>query len=365
MKRLIICCDGTWQKLTSPYPTNVVKIAQAVKATCSQKIPQLVFYDEGIGTENPFAKILGGAFGKGIDQNIQDGYRFLCLNYEPGDEIYLFGFSRGAYTVRSLAGMIFNSGLLPRQKIRKAPEAYENYRSRKSEDKPDSYKMEKFRQDNNAEQVPITLLACWDTVGALGIPNLSAFLSFDRKINQKYAFHDTSLSPIIKNALHAVAIDEQREVFDVTPMQISRKSEYKGQPVDQFLRQVWFPGVHGSVGGGNLKQSGLSDGALQWVIDSIEQLRQQQRLGLELDPTVIEYYVQKYGVYPNPTIQFSTEPQTLIGKLTFKTGRKIRQVSDDFDDLHESVKQRWQKVFDYRPANLEKFKSLLDKYGEM
>ncbi len=365
MKRLIICCDGTWQKLTSPYPTNVVKIAQAVKATCSQKIPQLVFYDEGIGTENPIAKILGGAFGKGIDQNIQDGYRFLCLNYEPGDEIYLFGFSRGAYTVRSLAGMIFNSGLLPRQKIRKAPEAYENYRSRKSEDKPDSDKMEKFRQDNNAEQVPITLLACWDTVGALGIPNLSAFLSFDRKINQKYAFHDTSLSPIIKNALHAVAIDEQREVFDVTPMQISRKSEYKGQPVDQFLRQVWFPGVHGSVGGGNLKQSGLSDGALQWVIDSIEQLRQQQRLGLELDPTVIEYDVQKYGVYPNPTIQFSTEPQTLIGKLTFKTGRKIRQVSDDFDDLHESVKQRWQKVFDYRPANLEKFKSLLDKYGEM
>jgi uncharacterized protein (DUF2235 family) len=367
MKRLVVCCDGTWQKLTSAYPTNVVKIAQAIKVRCSQDIPQLIFYDEGIGTENPFAKILGGAFGKGIDQNIQDGYRFLCLNYEPGDEIYLFGFSRGAYTVRSLAGMIFNSGLLPREKIRKAPEAYENYRSRKGEDKPDAYKMEKFRQENKAEQVPITLLACWDTVGSLGIPDLSASLSLDRKINQQYAFHDTSLSPIIKNALHAVAIDEQREVFYVTPMQKSRRSEYKGQPVDQFLRQVWFPGVHGSVGGGSQEQVGFSDGALQWMIDSIEQLCQQQRLGLELDPSVIEYDADanKYGVYPDSTIMFSNEPQSFIGRLTLKTGRKIRDVSDDFDDLHESVKQRWQKVFDYRPANLEKFKSLLDKYGEM
>lgn len=360
MKRLVVCCDGTWQQLASPCPTNVVKIAQAVKATCSQKIPQLVFYDEGIGTENAIAKILGGAFGKGIDQNIQDGYRFLCLNYEPGDEIYLFGFSRGAYTVRSLAGMIFNSGLLPRYNIRKSPEAYQRYRSRKSEDKPDAYKMEQFRQENNAEQVPITLLGCWDTVGSLGIPNLWTFVSLDQQINQKYAFHDTSLSPIIKNALHAVAIDEQRQVFDVTPMEISRRSEYKDQSVDQFLRQVWFPGVHGSVGGGSLEQAGLSDGALQWMIDSIEQLRQQQRLGLELDPTVIEY-----GIHPDPTIMFSNEPQSLIGRLTFKTGQITRTVSEDFDDMHESVKQRWQKVFDYRPANLAKFKALLDKYGEI
>ncbi|MEQ8754170.1 MAG: DUF2235 domain-containing protein [Coleofasciculus sp. G1-WW12-02] len=356
MKRLVICCDGTWQQLASPCPTNVVKIAQGVKSTCSLNIPQLVFYNEGIGTENPIAKIFGGAFGKGIDQNIQDCYRFLCLNYEPGDEIYLFGFSRGAYTVRSLAGMIFNSGLLPRDKIRQAPEAYQRYRSRKSEDKPDSDKMEQFRQENNAEQVPITLLGCWDTVGSLGIPNIWTFFSLDQKINQKYAFHDTSLSPIIKNALHAVAIDEQRQVFDVTPMEISRRNEYKGESVDQFLRQVWFPGGHGAVGGGTMEQSGFSDGALQWMIDSIEQLRQQQRLGIELDPTVIEY-----GIHPDPTIKFSAEPQTLIGRLTFKTGRKMREVSDDFDDLHESVKQRWQKVLDYRPSNLAKFKSLLDK----
>ena len=106
MKRLIVCCDGTWQKLANSCPTNVVKIAQAIKPVASDGTPQIVFYDEGIGTGDEINRITGGAFGWGIDQNIQDAYRFLCLNYEAGDEIYLFGFSRGAYTVRSLAGLL-------------------------------------------------------------------------------------------------------------------------------------------------------------------------------------------------------------------------------------------------------------------
>ncbi len=137
-KRLIVCCDGTWQKLTSVYPTNVVKIAQAIKPSSNDGTAQIVFYDEGVGSGNEaeklFAKgdrILGGAFGIGIDNNIEDAYRFLCLNYEPGDEIYLFGFSRGAYTVRSLAGLIrCSGGLLLRKDIREAPTAYEIYRDR-------------------------------------------------------------------------------------------------------------------------------------------------------------------------------------------------------------------------------------------
>nr|WP_322712368.1 DUF2235 domain-containing protein [Nostoc sp. ChiSLP03a]MDZ8213642.1 DUF2235 domain-containing protein [Nostoc sp. ChiSLP03a] len=99
-KRLVVCCDGTWQQLTSPYPSNIVKLAQSVKPIASDGVPQIVFYDEGIGTESQ--KVLGGATGLGIDRNIEDGYRFLSLNYVRGDKIYLFGFSRGAYTVRSL-----------------------------------------------------------------------------------------------------------------------------------------------------------------------------------------------------------------------------------------------------------------------
>ncbi|MEH2008448.1 DUF2235 domain-containing protein [Nostoc sp.] len=105
MKRLVICCDGTWQQLISPYPSNVVKLAQSVKPIARDGVTQIIFYDPGIGTESQ--KVLGGATGLGIDRNIEDCYRFLSLNYVPGDEIYLFGFSRGAYTVRSLAGMIY------------------------------------------------------------------------------------------------------------------------------------------------------------------------------------------------------------------------------------------------------------------
>ncbi len=103
MKRLIVCCDGTWQGLTSPCPTNVVKMAQIIKPTAHDGTPQLIYYQAGLGTEHgALDKFTGGVFGLGIDTAIQDAYRFVCLNYEKGDEIYLFGFSRGAYTVRSL-----------------------------------------------------------------------------------------------------------------------------------------------------------------------------------------------------------------------------------------------------------------------
>jgi uncharacterized protein (DUF2235 family) len=141
MKRLIVCCDGTWQNLTSEYPTNVVKIAQAIIPTVKEsekEIAQLVFYTEGVGSGKVSDKLLarvdriiGGAFGSGIDNNIQDAYRFLSLNYSKDDEIYLFGFSRGAYTARSLAGLINCwGGLLPLPNIREAPLVYELYRDR-------------------------------------------------------------------------------------------------------------------------------------------------------------------------------------------------------------------------------------------
>ncbi|NEN95844.1 MAG: DUF2235 domain-containing protein [Moorea sp. SIO3I7] len=327
MKRLVVCCDGTWQDLSSTYPTNVVKIAQAVKPLGSDGILQIVFYDEGIGTEDSLkSKLFGGAFGRGIDSNIQDAYRFLCLNYVPGDEIYLFGFSRGAYTVRSLAGMIYNSGLLSRSEIRKAPEAYELYRSR--DIKPNHQQMVAFRE-KYGERVPITLLGCWDTVGSLGIPNLSPFLRFDKKVNEKYRFHDTSLSPIIKHGLHAVSIDEQRKVFDVTPMD---KSDLK-------VLEVWFPGVHGSVGGGSQEQSGLSDCALQWMMDSIGKIG----LGLEFDPSAIPT-----GINIDYEIDFNND----LGLFKF-TGTKEREISDKFR-LHESVRERWLRRPDYRPSNLPK-----------
>ncbi|NEO88190.1 MAG: DUF2235 domain-containing protein [Spirulina sp. SIO3F2] len=325
MKRLIVCCDGTWQKLASAYPTNVVKIAQAIKPIDDQGIPQIVFYDEGIGTEDKFYKIFGGAFGWGIDRNIRDGYQFLSLNYQPGDEIYLFGFSRGAYTVRSLAGFIYVSGLVSRVHIRKTPEAYRLYRELGG--RPDTPELVQFRE-KYSDRVPIKLLGCWDTVGSLGVPDLIPVLPLDRKINEKYRFHSTALYPNVLNAAHAVAIDENRKVFNVTLMQ-SGSSE-------QVLHQDWFPGPHGAVGGGSAASSGLSDAALVWMMNHA------QSLGLALDPKVIPT-----GIKCEPTTPFE-QPANPLFQFSKPFIRDIPAPAS-FD---ESVKQRWQKVSDYRPTNV-------------
>ena len=126
-KRLIVCCDGTWQKTDSLYPTNVAKLIQAIPVSSEN----LVFYGEGVGTGDLADRILGVALGWGLDKNIQDAYRFLSSNYAAGDQIYLFGFSRGAYTVRSLVGMIRAVGMLPRSGIRQIPKAYKAYQDAK------------------------------------------------------------------------------------------------------------------------------------------------------------------------------------------------------------------------------------------
>lgn len=336
MKRLIVCCDGTWQKLESGYPTNVVKIAQAIKTVDDQGIHQLVFYDEGIGTESKFYKLFGGAFGWGIDRNIRDGYQFLSLNYEPGDEIYLFGFSRGAYTVRSLAGFIYISGLVSRHDIRQVPTAYELYRTLGRN--PDAPKLVKFREEHSTRP-EITLLGCWDTVGALGVPNLIPVLPLDQGINEKYRFHNTTLCANILNAAHAVAIDEKRKSFEATLMQPCTTC-----PHEQMLHQTWFPGGHGSVGGGTEETSGLSDAALRWMINHA------QNLGLAMDVNAIPT-----GINCDPTTPFGDGRNGI-----FKYGQPlIRNISTpaDFDT---SVKLRWQQLPKYRPENLVPFRDVFE-----
>lgn len=336
MKRLIVCCDGTWQRLDNPYPSNVIKIAQAIKGIADDGTPQIVFYDEGVGTESALKKVVGGAFGWGVDKNIQEAYRFLSLNYAPGDEVYLFGWSRGAYTVRSLAGMIYCSGLVSRPAIRNAVKAYKLYRDPNV--KPSCLEAQAFRQENG-HAIPITLLGCWDTVGALGVPDQLPFLPIDTWVNKKYRFHDTKLSRIIQHAFHAVAIDELRAVFDVTPMQQSPNNP------NQVLRQVWFPGDHGCIGGGSEHKCGLSDVTLQWMMEEIAALD----LGFEFEKTNVPT-----GINPDPIADFDN-----TSKGIYRLGRKKeREITKNFNDLHLAVKQRWRSRPDYRPRNLA------DKHGE-
>jgi uncharacterized protein (DUF2235 family) len=354
MKQLIVCSDGTWQKITSPYPTNVVKITQAI----SYNSDNLIFYGEGIGTGNLVDQITGGLFGWGIDKNIQDAYRFLCLNYAPGDRIYLFGFSRGAYTVRSLVGLIRSVGMLPQQGIRKIPQAYKIYQDAKGqyvgkgELTRENTKVRElpavvnFRQQmateygtDYQEEIEITVLGCWDTVGALGIPRIAWIPSFiDCFFNQKYQFHNTKLSSTVKSAFHAVAIDEHRKAFLPTQM----KPAQDGQ-----LTEVWFPGGHGGVGGGTPANSSLSNAALLWMIESVEGLN----LGLTFDRHKIED-----GVNVNPKIQTNDDL-----KLPFFKG--IRSMPSEAV-LHDSVYQRWHFCRWYRPENLvEHHEKVLNDYS--
>ncbi|MBN9295162.1 MAG: DUF2235 domain-containing protein [Flavobacteriia bacterium] len=248
-KRIVIFADGTWNSSANKdgkyvAPTNVFKsFAHTLKETCPNGDVQYVYYDEGVGTGNGSDKFFGGVTGKGIDGNILDLYRFIIERYTIGTEIFLFGFSRGAYTVRSLAGLIRNCGILKRDYLTKAERAFFIYRSRDRKYAPESDESKFFREHFSypLEQTPIRFIGVWDTVGSLGIP-----FKIGRFGTGKHRFHDVKLSSVIQNAYHALAIDEKRVFFAPTLWQQETGEKFKNQK----LEQVWFCGVHCDVGGG-------------------------------------------------------------------------------------------------------------------
>ena len=210
MKRIITCSDGTWNKPNTKVDgksvrTNVQRIFDFITTADSAGITQVKYYDEGIGSEgNALSRMFSGSTGKGIDENILDAYKFICWNYAPGDEIFLFGFSRGAYTARSLAGLIRKSGILKVNDLDFIAEAYKMYRNKSIA--PKDAAAENFRNKNSHPDVRIKFIGVWDTVGSLGIP-LWSFQWYNKK---KYTFYDTTISSIIENAYHALALDEVR-----------------------------------------------------------------------------------------------------------------------------------------------------------
>ena len=258
-RRLVICADGTWNTTDSeerePPPTNVVKIARAVAPYAADGTVQIAFYHEGVGNEQGWRRMLSGVTGAGLSRNVRACYRFLVDNYAPGDELYFFGFSRGAYTVRSLTGMIRNSGLLRSEHAHLIPRAYALYRDRTDATHPNSVEAQTFRAQHAHPDVRVHFVGVWDSVGALGLPTWGPI---GRRLARKYGFHDVALSSIVDHAYHALAIDERRKpflpaVWDVdTPL--------------QDVEQMWFAGVHSNVGGG-YADCGLSDIALLWMIE--------------------------------------------------------------------------------------------------
>ena len=269
MKRLVVCCDGTWntpdqEQNGLPAPTNVLKLYNAV-APRSDGVEQKTYYHPGVGTEGSFfERKAGGMYGAGLSMNIMSAYVWLAENYEHGDQIFLFGFSRGAFTVRSLSGFLARCGLLDLDGLEPA-EAYDRvekaYEDGFRDDKKNWRRVEWALCE--PAPTPVHFIGAWDTVGALGIPDEMGFLNLLDK-PEKWRFHTDYLEPNVKYARHALAIDEQRSSF--TPTLWTDPATKTPCENSDRVKQLWFPGVHGDVGGGYF-ECGLSDIALGWMIE--------------------------------------------------------------------------------------------------
>ena len=264
MKRIITCSDGTWDNPKHKdegvlSPSNVFRFKKLIAFKGDDNIVQIPFYDAGVGT-NWYDHISGGAFGIGINQNIIDAYLHIVYHYEPGDEIYLIGFSRGAYTARSVAGFIRNCGLLKRENEDLIEEAFKLYKRRDDNSHPNAKEALVFRERYSHPDVRIKFIGVWDTVGSLGIP-IKCFQQFNKEILD-CQFHDTELSSYVDYAYHALAIDEHRKPFLPTLWHQKESARLAGQ----IMEQVWFSGVHCDVGGG-YNERGLSDCTLLWMIE--------------------------------------------------------------------------------------------------
>jgi uncharacterized protein (DUF2235 family) len=330
-KRIVVCADGTWNRperdLENDHPTNVLKLARAIKPMAG-RTPQHVFYDWGIGSY--YARVTGGATGKGINKNIMDAYRHIIQNYTPGAEIFLFGFSRGAYTVRSLCGLINNCGILRRPNARRIQQAFDYYKRESGPYRPHGAKSEAFRRAHSYPSAQIAFVGVWDTVGALGIP-----FSVMGLLDASDEFYDRRLCSNVQVARHALAIDERRIDFEPT---IWRARD------DLDLQQVWFAGSHADVGGGHAPDPNgdvIADIPMRWLV------REAKRAGLVTEPHLTR------GLGRNPVAR-THRSRRHIYRLRKERLRNIDHGQGPVR-IHRSVKQRWYQDPDYRPPNLASF----------
>ena len=250
-KNIIIFSDGTGQEGGRGNNTNVYKLFNMIEDRTEK---QISFYDRGLGTG--WRKFTGNVFGLGISENILECYEFLFKNFRSGDHIFLFGFSRGATTVRSLSGFIHMFGILPSSRPELIKRAYKIYK------KGNKSKREKraaeFVNKHHTMWCDIKFLGVWDTVSALGVPFKALDFLVDWIPFFRHKFHDLGLSECVQHARHALAIDDERLTFhpELWDREVKKHQE---------MKQVWFCGMHTDVGGG-YKEQELSDIPLIWMI---------------------------------------------------------------------------------------------------
>lgn len=271
-KNIVLLSDGTGNSARSTTPTNVGRLYAALSLEYPEE--QIAFYDDGVGTQRlkPL-KILGGAFGYGLRANVIEMYKFLCRSYDDGDRIYLFGFSRGAYTVRVLVGLVHRCGLIAKDEFSNEAElhkaAQNNYtKFRKSFNRiytrafKRPTKKARAGQSEERNRPDIQFLGVWDTVDAYGLPIDELAVLWDNFI-YPYRFRDRTLSDLVLKARHAIALDDERHTFHPVLWDESDEDR-KGS-----IEQVWFAGVHANVGGGYPDDS-LAHVSLDWMLAQID-----------------------------------------------------------------------------------------------
>lgn len=307
-KNIIVCYDGTGNEY-GENNTNVVGTFERILRDENQ----IAFYDPGVGTFSALGRtagkktgtLFGKAFGYGLQQNIEDGYEYLMNRYQEGDKLFLFGFSRGAYTARKLAGMIHHFGLLQKGSKNLIPYVSKNYLYRNLET------AKNFKKAFCHECKP-HFMGVWDTVASLGYFN-------------GWKFHDSKLNRDVKNAFQAVSIDEKRKKFPISLWDETIAID------GQHIEQVWFAGVHSDVGGWYPERQ-LSDIALAWMMDKAEEH------GLSLkDNWYKELTQDASGMLHNSRKGW--------WKLWRPAPRKIPERAY----IHQSVLDRMERVNDYQP----------------
>jgi len=299
----------------------VLRLALAIKPVARDGVPQQAFCDWGIGSYHD--RVSAGVTGKRLHKNIMDDYRYIVQNYSPGDEIFLFGFSRGAYTIRSLCGLINNCGIVTRPDAGLIQTAFEHYKRPGALYAPRRLKSVEFRRVHSHPSRTIRFAGVWDTVGAMGIP-----LSFLGFLDDKDEFYDTKIGSNVHIARHALAIDEIRSDF---PPRV-----WIPKPATD-MKQVWFVGAHSDVGGSYTPDkdgSLLSDIPLGWM------MRQAAEAGLTLEP----HLHQRLRVKTTAALHQSRRHYYRLRKKFFREIDHGRGPAL----IHQSVKERWDKAPGYR-----------------
>ncbi len=354
-KRLALYLDGTWNQVSDN--TNIWRFRALFSPVSADGCEQRAYYSTGLGTKFG-EKISGGMFGAGIDTAITSAYEWLMEHYAPGDEIFIFGFSRGAYTARSLSGFVLKCGLLQSGAPLGVNQLFMRYRRRnqrtiwelldaQAQGQAD-FSHEEGWMLKYAQAVPVKFIGVFDTVGELGVP----FPWFHRLFGSTYEFLNTGLRQNNEYAFHALAIDEHRKAFAPTLWSNQGATSAKPRPIER-TEQRWFVGAHANVGGGYFDDP-LAQLPFKWLARKAESLGLSFRDGFAVDPGAVlapvadSYTAFMWGLYRLYTL--NRRYYRPIGVAPKDEGDGIVNINETID---ASVFERWRADNSYRPPELQ------------